>query len=305
MRRHYKERSSGFRQWDQGPHAKEYLLYPQNLGPHLSIDEVELTQGDYYTFLTNKAAGGGKGAVVACINGTTTKKLIHVLSMLPQAKREQVQEVTMDMAPSMEAAVSEVFTNAKRVTDRFHVAKLAIDAIQRVRIDLRWMELDKENAAIAQARKERKPYKSQELANYETPKQLLARLRTTLMKTTETHNVSQTLRRSIAFQRYPQLERAYNHGMRLRNIFEERDRQTAAQKLGEWISETFDCSHEAFYSVARTIEAHRENILNYFNRRATNASAESFNAKLKLFRANQRGVQDLNFFLFRIEKLFA
>lgn len=211
----------------------------------------------------------------------------------------------MDMAPSMEAAVSEVFTNAKRVTDRFHVAKLAIDAIQRVRIDLRWMELDKESAAIARARKERKRYIAEELTNSETPKQLLARLRTTLMKTKDTHSVTQTLRRSIAFQRYPELERAYNHGMRLRDIFEETSREAAAKKLGEWATDTFECSHQAFYAVARTITAHRENILNYFNRRATNASAESFNAKLKLFRANQRGVQDLNFFLFRIEKLFA
>jgi transposase len=242
---------------------------------------------------------------VACINGTTSKKLIQTLSMLPRDKRDLVEEVTMDMAPSMEAAVSEVFTNAKRVTDRFHVAKLAIDAIQRVRIDLRWMELDKESAAIAQARRERKPYKAEELANYETPKQLLARLRTTLMKTKKAHSETQTLRRSIAFQRYPELERAYQHGMRLRDIFEETNREVAAQKLGEWIRNTFEHTHQAFYSVARTIEAHRENILNYFNRRATNASAESFNAKLKLFRANQRGVQDLDFFLFRLEKLFA
>lgn len=33
--------------------------------------------------------------------------------------------------------------------------------------------------------------------------------------------------------------------------------------------------------------------------------AESFNSKIKLFRANQRGVVDFKFFLFRLEKLFA
>ncbi|MCB6000526.1 transposase, partial [Flavobacterium psychrophilum] len=37
----------------------------------------------------------------------------------------------------------------------------------------------------------------------------------------------------------------------------------------------------------------------------TNANAESFNSKIKLFRANQRGVVDVKFFLFRMEKLFA
>ncbi|OWP82972.1 transposase, partial [Flavobacterium davisii] len=37
----------------------------------------------------------------------------------------------------------------------------------------------------------------------------------------------------------------------------------------------------------------------------TNANAESFNSKIKLFRANLRGVTDIKFFLFRLEKLFA
>jgi hypothetical protein len=48
-----------------------------------------------------------------------------------------------------------------------------------------------------------------------------------------------------------------------------------------------------------------ETILNYFVNRNTNANAESFNAKIKLFRANLRGVTDTKFFLLRLEKLFA
>lgn len=36
-----------------------------------------------------------------------------------------------------------------------------------------------------------------------------------------------------------------------------------------------------------------------------NALAESFNAKIKLFRANLRGVVDKKFFLFRIANLYA
>lgn len=48
-----------------------------------------------------------------------------------------------------------------------------------------------------------------------------------------------------------------------------------------------------------------KNILNFFTNRNTNANAESFNSKIKLFRANQKGVRDVPFFLFRLEKLFA
>jgi hypothetical protein len=36
-----------------------------------------------------------------------------------------------------------------------------------------------------------------------------------------------------------------------------------------------------------------------------NAAAESFNAKIKAFRAELRGVLDIPFFLFRLSKLYA
>lgn len=46
-----------------------------------------------------------------------------------------------------------------------------------------------------------------------------------------------------------------------------------------------------------------ETILNYFVNRETNAFAESFNAKIKAFRAQFRGVGDIPFFIFRLCKL--
>ncbi|WP_438989605.1 transposase [Polaribacter sp.] len=46
-------------------------------------------------------------------------------------------------------------------------------------------------------------------------------------------------------------------------------------------------------------------ILNYFYNRSTNASAESFNAKIKTFRTQFRGVRNIEFFLFRLTNIFA
>ncbi len=46
-------------------------------------------------------------------------------------------------------------------------------------------------------------------------------------------------------------------------------------------------------------------MINFFERRATNAAAESFNAKIKAFRAQFRGVRDRAFFLYRLAKLYA
>ena len=46
-------------------------------------------------------------------------------------------------------------------------------------------------------------------------------------------------------------------------------------------------------------------ILNFFDNRSTNASAEAFNAKIKNFRAQLRGISDVKYFLFRLQKIYA
>ena len=78
----------------------------------------------------------------------------------------------------------------------------------------------------------------------------------------------------------------------------------AKNKLVKWIEQTDKLEIKEFNTTARSIQYHLENILNFFDNRNTNAFAESFNSKIKLFRANSRGVKDTTFFLFRIATLF-
>ena len=61
----------------------------------------------------------------------------------------------------------------------------------------------------------------------------------------------------------------------------------------------------AFNTIANTISLNYRSILNYFINRSTNASAESFNAKIKAFRAQFRGVKNVEFFLYRLTTIFA
>lgn len=60
-----------------------------------------------------------------------------------------------------------------------------------------------------------------------------------------------------------------------------------------------------FYTVIDTFENRYQTILNFFVNRATNTNAELFNAKVKAFRAQFRGVTDIPFFLYRLMKLCA
>ena len=62
------------------------------------------------------------------------------------------------MAGSMNNITKYSFPNATLVTDRFHVQKLATEAVQEIRIKHRWESIDKENDAIEVARKNKKYY---------------------------------------------------------------------------------------------------------------------------------------------------
>lgn len=305
LNRHYKKYSSGYQNWDQVNHAEDYLLFENNIGPYLSIDELSLTQGELYTFLTNKEGRGKSRTLVACCKGTSSKEIISVLEKIPEHKRLKVKEITLDMARNMEAAVKGLFTNAKLVTDRFHVVKLALDAVQHIRVKKRWEEMDIENKAIAEAKKVGKKYEQEVLSNGDTPKQLLARCRYILAKKEEQWTLNQKQRAEILFGKYPEIKKAYRLVLSFRAIYENTDLLKAKQKFIEWLDKVRQEKIEEFNTVANTIKYNLENILNFFITRNTNANAESFNSKIKLFRANQRGVLDNKFFLFRLHKLFA
>ena len=74
-------------------------------------------------------------------------------------------------------------------------------------------------------------------------------------------------------------------------------------KLKSWLEMPFRPSLTLF--VIDTFVNHYDTILNFFVNRQTNAGAESFNAKVKAFRSQFRGVADIPFFLFRLSKLCA
>ena len=60
LRRSYKKNLSNFATWEQKDHAEQYLVYPENISSRLAIDEISLSKGDLYTFVTSKEHTGNK-----------------------------------------------------------------------------------------------------------------------------------------------------------------------------------------------------------------------------------------------------
>lgn len=150
--------------------------------PPRSIDETSLSHGELYTILTNKAGKGCKGSIVAIVAGTKAEEVIKVLQKIPERQRKKVKEITLDMAGSMGQIAKRCFPQAVRVIDRFHVQRLASEALQEMRIKYRWQAIDAENEAIEQAKATQTEYQAEVLSNGDTVKQLLARSRYVLYK---------------------------------------------------------------------------------------------------------------------------
>lgn len=283
------------------------MVFPDNIGAFLSIDETSLSQGELYTVITNKAAKGKKGCLVAIIKGTESERVKSILQRkIPLAKRQVVREVTLDMAASMEQIVTKVFTRAILVTDRFHVQQLAYDAVQQLRIEYRWQAIEQENKEMEVSKEVNMPFIPNKLENGDTHKQLLARSRYLLFKNKDKWTPSQIWRAELLFKYYPSLKKSYHLAQKLGHIYHTvKDKGVAFTKLARWYDEVEKAGFKSFQTVSRTIQQHYLTILNYFDQRSTNAGAESFNAKIKAFRSQFRGVRNVSFFLFRLSKIYA
>lgn len=144
-------------------------------------------------------------------------------------------EITLDLSSSMMLIVCTVFPKARITNDRFHVQKLYYDALDELRITLRWMVRDLENAAIKRCRKEGIPYVPLRYVNSDTRKQLLTRAKFILTRHEPKWTTSQRWRADIIFEFYPEFKQAYQLAMELTDIYNAKSHKYAARlNLAKW-----------------------------------------------------------------------
>ena len=307
--RQYKRHLSGYRQWKDTPeglHAGQWRVFPQNIGPHLSIDETSLSRGELYTIVTNKEAHGRKHSIVAIVLGTDSDVVLRALRQIKSELRNKVKEITLDLSESMHRICRLAFPKASRVIDRFHLQRLALDAVQEIRIKHRWDAINADTDGRESAKIEGRKYVAERLENGDTLKELLARGRYALFKSPEKWTVSQRQRAGMLFRLYPDLKEAYCLSQKLRAIFNKRSTKDSARlNLARWYNRVAEAGFKSSNTIAATFYEHSDEILNFFDNRSTNASAESMNSKIKAFRAKLHGVNDTKFFIFRLCKIYA
>lgn len=327
--RAYKDHLSGFSEWTEAEHAEDWLIFPHNIGPRVSIDETSLSNGELYTIVANKDGHARQGTLIALVKGTKAEDVIAALERMDATIRDKVTEITMDFSDTMEVIATTCFPKAEIIVDRFHAQKLAYDAMQEIRMEEK-RAAAKEEAKLKKAfkkRKEqqmkrrkkdkkdkrgRKPSRKNEAyvpfryANGDTRVELPTRSRYLLMVSADKWTESQKQRAAILFENHPRIRQAYSlaHSLRMRYSKRHDDPILGYESIRLWIKEARDSAIEAFATVADTMEDKFSNVIKYFNDRATNAFAESLNSKIKDFRARLKGVSDIKFFLYRVSLIF-
>ena len=167
--------------------------------------------------MTNRDHHGGKCCLVAIVSGKKSEDVTQALKTIPEQEREKVQEVTLDLSDSMRRIVRSSFPKARRVIDRFHIQKLACDAVQVMRIKHRWNAIQEANDDMENAKLEGHEYVPFRYENGDTKKELLTRSRNLLFKSADKWTKSQARRAKILFAEYPNLQQAYflSHSLRM------------------------------------------------------------------------------------------
>lgn len=122
-------------------------------------------------------------------------------------------------------------------------------------------------------------------SNGDTRRQLLARSRHLILQNNSKCTKYQTIRAEILFEQYPEIKKAYQVSLELSQIYNLKiKKEIALTKFAHCYNKVDKLNCKFFKSVIKTMQNNYRDIVNYFDNRSTNASAESFNAKIKAFK---------------------
>lgn len=313
----YKENLSGYKQdvaagvWgekkitiadeDTGEIVKEKpvpIAKPENFGSHMTIDEKQIGK-KMYTIMTN--AKTGKIALLA--QTMKPEELEQAVDSYLSAKVSEVKSVSCDMSPSYKKFCKEVFPSTRLVVDKFHVIKHLMDALQQVRKQLKTQCLTNDKTLINHQESD------QEQDRAWTEIELLERSRYILCKMQMDWDDDEKQMMDHLFNSFPVLQSAYQLTQKLRLWYNGRNIgkniNALENELNNWCDEVNKAKIAAFKAVRKMIEKHQDDILNYFREGQTNAKAENMNGKIQRLLANNFGIRDRDFFLYRVAGYFS
>jgi transposase len=219
----------------------------------IGVDELSYRRHhEYITVVVDH----DRACIVWAKPGKNADTLRAFFEELGTGRSAKLEAVTIDMSAAYIKAVSECSPQAQIIFDRFHVQRLAHDALDEVR-------RDEVRAATAD---ERGALKNTRWALQKSPWNLNG---VETMKLARLSNVNR------------RIFRAYLLKDALAAVLDRKQVNVAATKLDEWNSWASRSRLAPFRRVARTIREHAAGVLAYVRSRLSNGRTEGLNGKLR------------------------
>jgi transposase len=237
---------------------------PRQLGRAIGIDDYARRKGHRYN---TSIVDLDKGRPIATFKGRRAKEVLAWFRRRPKAELERVEVVVMDMSKTYASAIRELFGETVQVIDRFHVVKLAVDALDEVLRSVQ-KQLDLEEA------KE------------------LKKLRRRWLKSANQLNVDEWIARYEWRRRFPQLRQMIDWVQDLRLWFDRKYEKPAREALLKLIERARQSPQEPLKRMAGTLTRWFEPIVHYIRNRYSNGLTEGFNNKIKLIQRMAYGLRN-------------
>ena len=241
---------------------------------NVGVDEKSFGRGhDYVSVLTDT----DRSRVLEVVPERTIAACNALFDSLSKGQRQSVRSVSMDMWQAFMTSAAQKVPLAKVVHDRFHVSKYLGEAVDQVR------------------RAEHRELKA-------TGDDSLTGLRQLFLYNLENLSNDRFAELSKVQRADLQTGQAWSIKENFRHFWEHADSESAKRFFGQWHWWAGGCGLKPIEKVAKMLRGHLDGLLNYFDHRVTNATAEGFNSRIQSIKSAARGFR--NFANYRTRILF-
>ena len=237
---------------------------PRKLGRAIGIDEYARRKGHRYNTLIVDL---DSGQPIATFKGRRAEEVIAWFNSRPQAERDRVEVVVLDMSKTFFAAIKAVFGDQVQVIDRFHVVQQAVSALDEV---------------LRSVQKQLEPEEAKDLK----------KLRKRWLKSADQLQVDELIARYEWRRRFPQLRETIDWVQDLRTWFDRKYEKPAREALLKLIERASQSVQEPLQRIGGTLTRWGEPIVRYIRNRYTNGLTEGFNNKIKLIQRMAYGLRN-------------
>lgn len=243
---------------------KRHLNYPWP--KTIGIDEHFFSRKNGYREFATVLVDYNHKRVRELALGRNKFDLIEQLKHVPG--RENVKQVVLDLSDTYKSFAKEFFPCSKLIADKFHVLRLLNPAINRYRKEITG---DKRTNPI---------------------RKLLLRNGPSL----------EYFERKAVYEwldQYPSLREIYYFKESLHRLYRINQKQVARRALIKLCDQMAGSQIKEIQTLRRTLMKWKEEVLNYFENRITNARTEGFNNVAKLIQKRAYGVKSFKFYRLR------